>query len=194
MSLLTNETFRGTNNKITNEEYVMTMKPITGKVLRIFPQDTNTDEVISGKYKYDELDLNKLAVHTFESIDPDFYADSKREAHPIVVAASNFGCGSSREQAPQVIKACGVVCIIAESFARIFYRNGFNIGLPLIECAGIAGKIKKGDELQVDFENGSIKNIATGEDHKFNPIPEFMQKLLDSGGLLPHLKEKGGFE
>ena len=172
----------------------MTMEPITGKVLRIFPQDTNTDEVISGKYKYDELDLNKLAVHTFESIDPDFYTDSKRAVNPIVVAAPNFGCGSSREQAPQVIKACGVVGIIAESFARIFYRNGFNIGLPLIECAGIAEKIHKDDELRIDYENGSITDVTTGEEYDFNPIPEFMQGLLDSGGLLKYLKGRGGYE
>jgi len=172
----------------------MTTKAITGKVLRIFPQDTNTDEVISGKYKYDELDLNKLAVHTFESIDPDFYTDSKQVKNPIIVSAPNFGCGSSREQAPQVIKACGVVCIIAESFARIFYRNGFNIGLPLIECAGVAEKIHRGDELRIDFENGSIGNLTTGEEYDFNPIPAFMQELLDAGGLLKYLKERGGYE
>ena len=172
----------------------MTLEPITGKVLRIFPQDTNTDEVISGKYKYDELDLNKLAVHTFESIDPDFYTDSRHTENPIIVTASNFGCGSSREQAPQVIAACGVGCVIAESFARIFYRNGFNIGLPLIECAGIAEKVHKDDELRIDFENGTITNVTTGEEYSFSPIPKFMQELLESGGLLRYLKEKGGYE
>ncbi len=171
----------------------MAMKPITGKVLRVFPQGTNTDEVISGKYKYDELDLNKLAVHTFESIDPDFYTDSKRAENPIIVAKSNFGCGSSREQAPQVIAACGAVCVIAESFARIFYRNGFNIGLPLIECAGIAENVHNGDELRIDLENGQIENVTTGEQYDSSPIPEFMQELLDSGGLLRYLKEKGGY-
>lgn len=172
----------------------MTIKPITGKVLRIFPQDTNTDEVISGKYKYDELDLKKLAVHTFESIDPDFYTDSQRLQNPIIVTASNFGCGSSREQAPHVIKACGVVCIIAESFARIFYRNGFNIGLPLIECPGITENVHSGDELRIDFEDGSIEKIITGERYNFNPIPAFMQELLDAGGLLRYLAEKDGYD
>ncbi len=170
------------------------MESITGKVLRTFPQDTNTDEIISGKYKYDELDLNKLAVHTFESIDPAFYADSKRTKGQIVVAAPNFGCGSSREQAPQVLKACGVSCIVAESFARIFYRNGFNIGLPLIECAGIAEKTHNGDELQINFEDGIIENRTAGETYNFSPIPAFMQELLDAGGLLGYLEAKGGYE
>ncbi|MCK4652761.1 MAG: 3-isopropylmalate dehydratase, partial [Methanosarcinales archaeon] len=155
------------------------MESITGKVLRTFPQDTNTDEIISGKYKYDELDLNKLAVHTFESIDPEFYADSKRAKGQIVVAAPNFGCGSSREQAPQVLKACGVSCIVAESFARIFYRNGFNIGLPLIECAGIAEKTRNGHELRIDFGDGVIENMTAGKTYNFSPIPAFMQELLD---------------
>ena len=170
------------------------MESITGKVLRTFPQDTNTDEIISGKYKYDELDLNKLAVHTFESIDPDFYTDSQRTKGQIIVASPNFGCGSSREQAPQVIKACGVACVVAESFARIFYRNGFNIGLPLIECAGIAGKTHNGDELRINFEDGIVENLTTGETHTFSPIPPFMQELLDAGGLLKYLSAKGGYE
>ncbi len=147
------------------------MESITGKVLRTFPQDTNTDEIISGKYKYDKLDLNKLAVHTFESIDPAFYADSKRAESQIVVAAPKFGCGSSREQAPQVPKACGVSCIVAESFARIFYRNGFNIGMPLIECVGIAEKTHNGDELRINFEDEIIENKNAGETHNFTPIP-----------------------
>jgi 3-isopropylmalate/(R)-2-methylmalate dehydratase small subunit len=168
----------------------MALKTIKSKVLRIFPPDTNTDEVISGKYKYDELNLKKLAVHAFESIDPAFYADAQKVRDPILVAASNFGCGSSREQAPQVIKACGVSCIIAESYARIFYRNGFNIGLPLIECKGISRNVKQGDELEVDFKKGTVKNITTSIVYPFKPIPEFMQQLLESGGLMPYLKEQ----
>jgi 3-isopropylmalate/(R)-2-methylmalate dehydratase small subunit len=168
----------------------MALKTIKSKVLRIFPPDTNTDEVISGKYKYDELDLKKLAVHAFESIDPAFYADAQKVKNPILVAANNFGCGSSREQAPQVIKACGVSCIIAESYARIFYRNGFNIGLPLIECKGISKHVKQGDELEVDFKKGTVKNITTGKSYPFKPIPEFMQQLLEAGGLMPYLKEQ----
>ncbi|MEA1895060.1 MAG: 3-isopropylmalate dehydratase [Euryarchaeota archaeon] len=172
----------------------MTLEPITGKVLRIVPQDTNTDEAISGKYKYDKLDLSKLAVHTFESIDPDFCTDSKHTENPIIVTASNFGCGSSREQAPQVIAACGRGCVITESFARIFYQNGFNIGLSLIECSGIAEDVHKDDELRTDFENGSITNVTTGEEYGFSPIPKFRQALRKSGELLRYLKESEGYE
>jgi 3-isopropylmalate/(R)-2-methylmalate dehydratase small subunit len=166
----------------------MALKNIKSKVLRVYPPDTNTDEVISGKYKYDELDLKKLAVHAFESIDPTFYADSQKVKDPILVAANNFGCGSSREQAPQVILACGVSCIIAESYARIFYRNGFNIGLPLIECKGISKAAKQGDELEVDFKKNEIRNLTTGKALPMKPIPEFMQHLLEAGGLMPYLK------
>jgi len=166
----------------------MALKNIKSKVLRVYPPDTNTDEVISGKYKYDELDLKKLAVHAFESIDPTFYTDSRKVEDPILIAANNFGCGSSREQAPQVILACGVSCIIAESYARIFYRNGFNIGLPLIECKGISKMAKQGDELEVDFGKNEIRNLTTGKTLAMNPIPEFMQHLLEAGGLMPYLK------
>ncbi len=167
---------------------------IKGRVLRVFPRDTNTDEVISGKYKYDELDLKKLAVHAFESVDPEFYADAQKTENAVLIADSNFGCGSSREQAPQVIKACGVSCIIGESFARIFYRNAFNIGLPLLECKGIASKVKQGDELEVDIGRGTIRNLTRNEIYEFKQIPKFMQELLGAGGLLPYLMEHGGYK
>ncbi|CAJ38004.1 LeuD/DmdB family oxidoreductase small subunit [Methanocella arvoryzae] len=168
----------------------MALKNIRSQVLRIYPPDTNTDEVISGKYKYDELDLKKLAVHAFESIDPTFYTDAQKVKSPILVAANNFGCGSSREQAPQVIMACDVSCIIAESYARIFYRNGFNIGLPLIECKGISKAAKQGDELEVDFAKNLVINHTTGQTLPMKPIPEFMQQLLEAGGLMPYLKKQ----
>ncbi len=166
---------------------------IKGQVIRVFPKDTNTDEIIAGKYKYDELDPTKLASHAFESIDPTFYEDSQKIKKPIIVADSNFGCGSSREQAPLVIKACNVSCVIAESFARIFYRNGFNIGLPLIECRGISHKVHQGDKLEVEFDLGIIRNITKSNEYKFKPIPKFMQDLLNAGGLMPCLNAKGGF-
>ncbi len=168
----------------------MALKTIRSKVLRVYPKDTNTDEVISGKYKYDELDLKKLAVHAFESIDPTFYADSQKEKGAILVADRNFGCGSSREQAPQVILACEVSCIVAESYARIFYRNGFNIGLPLIECKGISRMAKQGDELEVDFTMNEVRNLTTGKTLAMKPIPGFMQQLLEAGGLMPYLKKR----
>ncbi|MDD1721081.1 MAG: 3-isopropylmalate dehydratase [Euryarchaeota archaeon] len=166
---------------------------ITGEIVRIFPKDTNTDEIISGKYKYDELDLNKLAQHTFEAIDRHFYEDCRKLDQPIIVAGANFGCGSSREQAPQVLKACGISCIIAESFARIFYRNGFNIGMPLIECDSITKSVSQGEALMVDFGVGTITNINRRQEHHFKTIPPFMQQLLQRGGLMPYLETCGDY-
>ncbi|MDF2954511.1 LeuD/DmdB family oxidoreductase small subunit [Candidatus Alkanophaga liquidiphilum] len=165
---------------------------IKGRVFHIFPENTNTDEIISGKYKYDELDLDKLAVHTFESVYPGFYAEIKKFKSPILVAARNFGCGSSREQAPHVLKACGVRCIVATSFARIFFRNAINIGLPLVEC-DIAGHVKKGDELEIDMEGGEIKNLTSGEEFAFKKLPPFLMEIFAEGGLIPYLKKRGGF-
>jgi 3-isopropylmalate dehydratase, small subunit len=111
----------------------------------------------------------------------------------MIVGGGNFGCGSSREQAPQVLKACGISCIVAESFARIFYRNCFNVGLPAIECAKISEGVSKDDELEVDYGSGKIKNLTSGEEYEFKPIPGYMQEILDVGGLIPYLRKKGGF-
>jgi len=137
--------------------------------------------------------LNKLAKHTFESIDSHFYEDCQGLRNPILVAAANFGCGSSREQAPQVLKACGISCIIAESFARIFYRNSFNIGLPLVECAGISKEMARGEDLEVNFDAGVIRNEDRQIELHFKPIPTFMQELLEKGGLMPYLDACGGY-
>jgi 3-isopropylmalate/(R)-2-methylmalate dehydratase small subunit len=169
------------------------MTCIEAEVIRVFPRDTNTDEIIAGKYKYDELDIIKLAVHSFESIDPNFYIDAKKLNTSIIVAGVNFGCGSSREQAPQVLKACGISCILAESFARIFYRNGYNIGLPLIECKDISKSVSQADRLRVDLDGGIILNLTTQESHSFKPIPIFMQELLKAGGLMNYLRSYGGY-
>ena len=166
---------------------------IEGPVVRVFPSDTNTDEIIAGKYKYDELDLNKLARHTFESLDTHFYDDCTRLKDPILVAGANFGCGSSREQAPQVLKACGISCVIADSFARIFYRNGFNIGLPLVECESISNNVTRGEMLNVDFGRGVIQSENRNAEYRFKPIPQFMQELLGRGGLMQYLDARGGF-
>ncbi|MDY6931213.1 MAG: 3-isopropylmalate dehydratase [Halobacteriota archaeon] len=166
---------------------------IKGEVLRIFAADTNTDEIISGKFKYDAFDFKKLAVHAFEAIDPSFYEDAQKLNNPIIVAERNFGCGSSREQAPLVIQGSDVACVIAESFARIFYRNCFNIGLPIVECKDISKNVDQNDELEIDLAEGTIKNISKGTEYRFNPLPEFMQNILDEGGLMPYLKKKGGY-
>jgi 3-isopropylmalate/(R)-2-methylmalate dehydratase small subunit len=166
---------------------------ISGEVVRILPSDTNTDEIISGKYKYDELDLKMLAKHTFESIDKHFYEDCKGLNNPILVAGANFGCGSSREQAPQVLKACGISCVIAESFARIFYRNGFNIGLPLVECKDISTNVTQNERIDVIFDAGLIQSKDRNREYRFKPTPPFMQKLLEKGGLMPYLHACGGY-
>ncbi|HYA33200.1 MAG TPA: 3-isopropylmalate dehydratase [Candidatus Bathyarchaeia archaeon] len=166
---------------------------IEGKVVRVFPRDTNTDEIIAGKYKYDELDLDILARHTFESLDVRFYDDCKQLKDPIVIAGANFGCGSSREQAPQVLKACGISCIVADSFARIFYRNGFNIGLPLVECEYISNNAAQGEMLRVDFDEGVIRSKNRSAEYRFKPIPQFMQRLLEEGGLMQYLDACKGF-
>ncbi len=166
---------------------------ITGEIVRVFPKDTNTDEIIAGKYKYDELDLNKLAKHTFEAIDGRFYEDCMTIDRPIIVSGANFGCGSSREQAPQVLKACGISCLIAESFARIFYRNGFNIGMLLIECEGISKRVTQGETLTIDVDAGTISNVSRKQEYHFKPIPPFMQQLLQQGGLMQYLEACGDY-
>jgi 3-isopropylmalate/(R)-2-methylmalate dehydratase small subunit len=169
------------------------MDTIKSAVIRVFGDDVNTDEIISGKYKYDELDLKKLATHTFEAIDPEFHNDAMSADKPIIVAGSNFGSGSSREQAPQVLLACGVSCVIAGSFARIFYRNSFNIGLPLVVCPGISEKAGVGDTIEVDFTSGEVRNMTRDIRLEFVPVPPVMLKILEAGGLIPYLLKEGGF-
>lgn len=170
------------------------MDRIEGRVLHVFPADTNTDEIISGKYKYDEVDMEKLAAHTFEVLVQDFYAKAKASHSPIIIAEKNFGCGSSREQAPHALKACGIKCIIAPSFARIFYRNSFNIGLPLVECKDITAHAKQGDELEVDFASCKVRNMTSGDEASFQKILGFMLALLEEGGLMPYLRKHGGWK
>ncbi|GAV23905.1 3-isopropylmalate dehydratase small subunit [Carboxydothermus pertinax] len=154
-----------------------------------FGNDVNTDYIISGKYKFKTLDMNELAKHVMEDLDPDFY--SKVTSGDFIVAGSNFGCGSSREQAPLAIKYAKIGAVIAKSFARIFYRNAINTGLPVIECD--TDKINAGDELEVDLSKGTIKNLTTGEDIPIKPLPDVMIKILRDGGLIEHFKKYGTF-
>ncbi|MCX7795545.1 MAG: 3-isopropylmalate dehydratase small subunit [bacterium] len=151
--------------------------------------DINTDYIISGKYKFKTLDMKELAQHIFEDIDPDFI--KKIKPGDIIVAGKNFGCGSSREQAPLVIKNAGLSAVVAISFARIFYRNAINNGLPLVECD--TSGIEEGDELEINLEEGTVKNITKGVQIKITPLPPFMMKLLQDGGLVEHFKKYGGF-
>jgi 3-isopropylmalate/(R)-2-methylmalate dehydratase small subunit len=151
-----------------------------------FKDDVNTDEIIPARYLNTSIP-SELVKHVMEDIDPNFV--KKMKAGDIIVAGKNFGCGSSREHAPLAIKSAGISCIVAKSFARIFYRNSFNIGLPIIENEEVVERVKTGDELEINIEKGLIKNLTTNEQFKINPYPEFMQKLVQSGGLINFVKK-----
>ncbi|MFQ6052081.1 MAG: 3-isopropylmalate dehydratase small subunit [Candidatus Hydrothermarchaeota archaeon] len=155
-----------------------------------FGDNINTDYIISGKYKFSTLDMKELAKHLMEDIDPNFY--EKITPGDIIVGGKNFGCGSSREQAPLVIKHANISCVIAKSFARIFYRNGINIGLPLIECESV-DEISDGDLITVNLEEGKIINRTKNREIKTKKLPEFMLRILREGGLAEHFKKHGGF-
>ena len=157
-----------------------------GKVHR-FADDVNTDEIIPARY-LNTTDKTELAGHCMEDADKDF---AKRvRSGDIIVAGRNFGCGSSREHAPIAIKASGVACVIADSFARIFSRNSINIGLPIVESPEASKDIKKGDTVSVDTVKGVIKNITRKKSYKFGKYPPFMQKIIKAGGLMRQIKKK----
>lgn len=150
--------------------------------------DLNTDLIISGRYKFSISDIKELSKHILEDVDPNFYSRLKPGAS-MLVGGKNFGMGSSREQAPLVIKEAGINCVVAKSFARIFYRNAINIGLPLVEAD--TSKIKENDELDIDLEKGVLKNLAQNYQVKVLPLPKVMVKLLADGGLVNHFKKYG---
>ncbi len=160
-----------------------------GRTVKVM-DDINTDYIISGRYKFKIQDPYELAKHVMEDVDPDFYG--KVQKGDFLVAGRNFGCGSSREQAPQAIKYSGISAILAKSFARIFYRNCFNLGIPAIECD--TDKISDGDELEIDFDNGKIINKTKNLEIKITPLPKTMQIFLSDGGLVEHFKKHGGFK
>jgi len=159
---------------------------LAGKVHK-FGADVDTDAIIPARY-LNTSDPAELAKHCMEDADAEF--PSKVKAGDIIVAGKNFGCGSSREHAPIAIKAAGVSCVIAPSFARIFYRNAINIGLPILECDAAAEAIAAGDEVEVNLDNGEIKNLKSGQDYQAVPFPEFMQGIMDQGGLINYIKNK----
>ncbi len=152
---------------------------LNGKVF-LFGDDVNTDVIIPARF-LNTSDPSVLASHCMEDIDSDFCKNVKKG--DIIVAGHNFGCGSSREHAPIAIQAAGVSCVIAESFARIFYRNSINIGLPILECERACQSVKAGDELSVDLEKGIITDITTGEKFEAEPFPAFIRDIIDRGGL-----------
>jgi len=149
-----------------------------------FGSNVDTDAIISGKY-LNITDPHELAEHCMEDLDPDFHRKAK--TGDIIVADNNFGCGSSREHAPLGIKAIGISCVIAKTFARIFYRNAFNIGLTVLECPEGLDQINKGDEIEVNLDTGEIRNLSNGQSFLAKPVPPFMQDLIRDGGLMNHL-------
>lgn len=162
------------------------MKKATGTVFR-YGDNVDTDVIIPARY-LNSSDPAELATHCMEDIDRDFI--KKVQPGDIIVADKNFGCGSSREHAPIAIKTAGVSCVIAETFARIFYRNAINIGLPIIECPEASRGIEAGDEVEVDFDTGIITNKTKGTQFKGQAFPAFMQKIIAAGGLVNYINEK----
>lgn len=149
-----------------------------------YGDNVDTDVIIPARY-LNTASHKELAAHCMEDIDIDFVKNVKDG--DIIVAEKNFGCGSSREHAPIAIKASGVSCVIASTFARIFYRNSINIGLPILECDEAAREIKSGDEVDVDFDTGVITDITTGKTYQAEPFPEFIQNIIKDGGLINHV-------
>lgn len=159
---------------------------ISGKAWK-FGNDVDTDAIIPARY-LNTSDPRELAAHCMEDADPEFPA--KVQKGDIIVAGKNFGCGSSREHAPISIKEAGVSCVIAKSYARIFYRNAFNIGLPILESAEAAEDIAEGDRLEVDVNTGIIKNITRNKEYTATQVPPFMQNIIAAGGLINYVKQR----
>lgn len=156
---------------------------VKGKVFK-YGDNVDTDVIIPARY-LNTSDAKELASHCMEDIDKEFVENVKDG--DIIVANKNFGCGSSREHAPLAIKTAGISCVIASTFARIFYRNAINIGLPILECDEAVKNIDKGDELEVEFTTGIIKNLTKNQEYKGEAFPEFMQKIIDNDGLIGYI-------
>ena len=152
-----------------------------------YPDNVDTDVIIPARY-LNTSDAKELAKHCMEDIDAEYV--NMVNPGDVMVAGWNFGCGSSREHAPLVIKTCGTGCVIAKSFARIFYRNAINIGLPILECEAAAEEISPGDQVNVNFDTGVITNLTTGKTYQAAPFPPFIQNIIANGGLLPYLKAR----
>ncbi|MFV0481892.1 MAG: 3-isopropylmalate dehydratase small subunit [Campylobacteraceae bacterium] len=161
------------------------MSKITAKVWH-FGNNIDTDLIIAARY-LNTSEPSELAKHVMEDADPDFI--NKISVGDIIVAGENFGCGSSREHAPIALKAAGISAVIAKSFARIFYRNSFNMGLPIFEL-NESDEIEDGDTVEINLDNGEIKNLTKNKTYKFSPIPPFMQELISSGGLINYAKQQ----
>ncbi|MCW4018149.1 MAG: 3-isopropylmalate dehydratase small subunit [Candidatus Bathyarchaeota archaeon] len=162
------------------------MNSVKGPAIK-FGNHIDTDVILPGKW-LSLIDPKELGKHAMEGLDPQFPA--KAEKGVIVVGGKNFGCGSSREQAPLALKNAGVQCVLAESFARIFYRNSINIGLPVIECKGLSEAVSDGDELSVDLEAGKIEDITKGKTLQGTKLPPFIMEILSDGGLIENLRKR----
>ncbi|PRR83610.1 3-isopropylmalate dehydratase small subunit [Clostridium vincentii] len=159
---------------------------VTGKVFK-YGNNVDTDVIIPARY-LNTSNHKELAAHAMEDIDLDFVKNVR--PGDIIVANKNFGCGSSREHAPIVIKESGISCVIATTFARIFYRNAINIGLPILECEAAVKAIEAGDQVEIDFSTGIIKNLSKDESYQGEAFPAFMQKIIDNNGLIGYIKSK----
>ena len=157
-----------------------------GKILK-YGDNVDTDVIIPARY-LNSFDAKELASHAMVDIDPTFV--DRMEPGDIMVAGSNFGCGSSREHAPLALKTAGVSCVIARSFARIFYRNSINIGFPILECPEAADAIEEGDQVEVDFDAGIIRDLTKNTEFKAQPFPEFLQKMIEANGLVNYVNAK----
>ena len=159
-----------------------------GKVFK-YPDNVDTDVIIPARY-LNSQDAKELAKHCMEDIDPEFVHNVHEGG--IIVGGWHLGCCSSREHAPLVIKTCGVSCVIAKSFARIFYRNSINIGMPILECEAASDAIENGDEVSIDFDTGVITNVTKGETYQAEPFPPFIQDIIRAGGLMNSIRAKEG--
>ncbi|MCL5108722.1 MAG: 3-isopropylmalate dehydratase small subunit [Chloroflexi bacterium] len=161
---------------------------VHGRVFR-YGKDVNTDLIIPARY-LNIIDVKEQATHTMEDLDPEF----PRKVRPgdIVVAEENYGCGSSREEAPLMLKTCGVSAVVAKSFARIFFRNAINIGLPVFESAAAVDAAQAGDELEIDTASGLIRNLTKGQTYQAAPLPEFIQGIIRAGGLVEYVRARVG--
>ncbi|HTX61671.1 MAG TPA: 3-isopropylmalate dehydratase small subunit [Methanobacterium sp.] len=162
------------------------MKDIVKGRVWIFGDDIDTDIIIPGRYLV-ITDEKELAKHAMEGLDREFY--SKVQEGDIILAGKNFGCGSSREHAPIALKAAGISAVVAESFARIFYRNAINVGLPLLESERISADFQEKDQIELNMDKGILKDETTGKQYEVKKLPEFMLKILNNGGLIPYLRE-----
>jgi 3-isopropylmalate/(R)-2-methylmalate dehydratase small subunit len=165
------------------------MERIKGRVYK-FGKDINTDVIYPGKYLSITTDRQEMAKHCFEAVYPEFLKNA--QAGDVIVAGKNFGCGSSREQAATCLKYFGIGAVVAESFARIFYRNAINLGLPVVVAPGVTDFVNHGDAVEIDLEGGSIKNMTTGQSICSTQLPPFIMQIINDGGLIKHLQKRLG--